>query len=201
MTEKEIEDEVEWLLHAIVHPRARCMGRQVTLPSGRRIDLLAVHGPDGQFPAVVTVVEIKANSSKPGDLVQLCEYVWELSKGRYTDIPVRGVLLAPNHCPDVWRLVAMMDGIGLHEFTLTVDVGQRDVDAEIRPLPTARTNSYRPYIRLQGEREIVDEAVGAWARDEKQSREWHPRRRFLSLVPLDQTPVRIAYANGNGRKV
>jgi len=95
----------------------RCVGRQVRLPSGRRLDLLFEDGPVpiGEERTVdnvgYVVVELKSAQATPRDVAQLCDYVTELRElgwGR----SVKGLLLAPDIDNDAQQIIRFMPDVG-----------------------------------------------------------------------------------------
>lgn len=128
----------------IVGPGAVCAYRQFRLPSGRRIDLLAVQEGDGDAP-ILTVVELKAVKAGLESLMQLLDYVEEVRAAADEHMVVRGVLAAPEFEPRIRRLGLYLPGIdtGLIEPVFTCDSGcdyapstyNRYLESELGSLP------------------------------------------------------------------
>jgi hypothetical protein len=94
-------------------------GRQITLPSGSRLDvLLVVLDPDHVWRLVV--VEIKVGFTDPTALVQLVRYVDELRQAFADSVRVSGVLLGSAHRDDVQVLVEMMPGVELATYVTRI---------------------------------------------------------------------------------
>lgn len=96
-TESDLEDWAEFNLGPLIHEDAICLDRQVTLPSGRRLDLLFGH-PDETGHPHLTVVEMKRGRPGASAVAQLCDYMDEID-GSNHGIAVFGLLVSDGH-PD-----------------------------------------------------------------------------------------------------
>lgn len=90
--ESDLEDWAEQSLAKALHPEAMCAGRQVTLPSGRRLDLLFYHKHDGVHN--LTVVEMKTGDVGATAVAQLADYMDEIEAGRIPNCSVFGILVS-----------------------------------------------------------------------------------------------------------
>ena len=159
-TEKEIEDWAEGTpeqIWACDCTRVECVGRQITLPSGKRLDLLLVAlDPDHRWRLVV--VEIKAGVSDAAALVQLVDYIREVRASYGPTVKVSGVLLAKDHPEEVRTLRSMMPGIELAEFAVHVEFyGVANYDAAgAMPAVDCYERATWTHERLDSVRKMVD---------------------------------------------
>lgn len=111
--ERDIEDEV------VLNPESvwwepcvavGVVGRQITLPSGLRLDVLLI-AREPEVPRLI-VVEIKQGEAGVSALLQLVGYMEEVCR-LFSGIKVSGILLASDHTDDAMRLVRTMPSVSL----------------------------------------------------------------------------------------
>ena len=108
-SERDLEDWAEHFMARYIHPRAKCIGRQITLPSGRRLDLL-FHVDIGGAAEYV-VVELKSVALSPADLAQLVGYMDEIQAGALNFGHVRGILVGSELPFEVESLAKRTSGV------------------------------------------------------------------------------------------
>lgn len=107
--ESDIEDWLERELAACVHPNCRVLGRQITLPSGGRMDLLLAHNSGGHI--YVTVVEVKKGRAGHRAVMQLLRYMDELETMGFSNVDVLGLVVAEAFSEGAERLVSRLPSV------------------------------------------------------------------------------------------
>lgn len=122
-TEADVEDWVCMYPAALWNgpcSRIEVVGRQITLPSGTRLDvLLAILDPDHAWRLVV--VEIKRGRLDASALTQLLGYLEEV-RSVFSDVRVSGVLLGAVYGRDMELLVGAMRGVHLATYHAQIDI-------------------------------------------------------------------------------
>lgn len=195
--ERDLEDWAEDELAQYIHPRAVCVGRQVTLPSGRRADLVFMHHtPLGIY---LTIAELKAVKIDTGAVVQTLDYVRELSRHGVDGVHVRGLLVGDSFSGEARLLIGEIPSLGM------VDVFVRvAIDVQHAPMPVEEDVEYdesvghwgsEPYFQTvpPDERYTMHFESRAWARfdDGVQARVEEFARRYLDGL-VRSTPRHLA---------
>ena len=213
LSEAFFADLICWDIQEIVHPRAAVIGKEVRLPSGRRIDLLTLHEEHiaGLHTLVFTVLEVKARAIHVKDLLQLGGYLEEIAFVTPT-VVFRGLALGLNmngiaqyHAgeqqPDLHAVVDFMPGIEARDLSLHLSTGAEPAfggypTSEGDPVVgwNASVSHYHRQVHAPIWDEILAPLARAWERQEASY-----RNRFLALTKMEDTPPVVAYGSGNGR--
>lgn len=144
VAERELEDWVcdnpEQLLPCV---DVRVVGRQMTLPSGRRLDVLLASNDPPFNDFILTVVELKSGPVDESTVAQLLGYmgeVWslrsywqsEVSRGR---VYVHGLVAGPGITDYARYVVEGCTYVGYRELVVGVRVGEH-FDEGIQPVGT-----------------------------------------------------------------
>lgn len=203
VSEKVLEDWCAEYFAPHVHPKTWLLGRQVTLPSGRRLDLLFAHRDRGML--YLTVVELKAGRADVGALDQCVCYVDELRRAAWTNLKVRGVLAATSVDPMAWRLASEMEGVAIVKITthlhVSLDSALHDwtdpLPFPLRPPDVDTTQSAAEGYRRWEDGHLMRNVIGVLMEDSRPARDrGHRLARLQALVPLRLTPRAVAYPNG-----
>lgn len=200
-SEKDLEDWAEQHMAPLIHPCARLLGRQVQLPSGKRLDLLFDHRVASRW--LLTVVELKAEAATVDTVLQCLGYVNELRKCSWDDYEVRGVVAAPRVSDDAMSLIREMRGMAWMSLRVSLTVtssplyDERFEDYAIRPPDVDATRPSPFWIfyedpSIQPVRRLV---AGLVKERVPPAMEWEAK----ALVPLSLTPLRVAYPTTNGK--
>lgn len=193
VTEQQIED---WAARRIQDVTGRgeavLVGRQVTLPSGRRIDLLAMSPHDKG--AEIVVVELKRDQANAAALHQLLGYMGELQEGKgwgASVLQVSGVLCAPSFTDDVLRAILWMPRVSFSYVEIVVEfeaVGPSSLDH-----PGGGPHPGLPHAsQSRAVWETIAPCIHTYRADRLR------RKRSTALVPSHLWPERVAYWNGKG---
>lgn len=121
--EKDIEDWVCFAPHEVWSASPSyptLVGRQITLPSGRRLDvMLLVADPDGARRLVV--VEVKVGATDLNALHQLTAYLEEVREWCPSKLKVSGVLLGAEHSGQVATVAGFMPAVELATYQVVVE--------------------------------------------------------------------------------
>lgn len=118
--EKDIEDWAEFELQEVTgEESAFSIGRQVALPSGRRLDILAGAWFGDEPQLRLYVIEVKSHPATMSALAQLVRYVDEV-RTYWGGTPVRGILLATDLPADLWNMVDEMPDYTMAKFSPAV---------------------------------------------------------------------------------
>lgn len=192
-------------IQEIVHPRAAVIGREVRLPSGRRIDILTLHEEhiDGLHTLVFTVIEVKARAVHATDLLQLGGYLEEMAFVTDT-VAFRGLALGLNMNDEerlgLHAIIDFMPGIEALDLNLHVSAGGEPVWPGYpfmrQPVVglTASVNPYQRWFHAPIWDEILRPLAQAW-----DGQEASYRNRFRALTKMEHTPLVVAYGNGRPR--
>lgn len=90
--ESDIEDWLESNLAKRIHPNCQVVGRQVTLPSGGRMDLLLAHHSASEH--FLTVVEVRRGTANMDAVHQLIRYMDEVEAASWENVTTLGLLVA-----------------------------------------------------------------------------------------------------------
>lgn len=114
--EKTLEDWIEANITEVVgHHSVVAIGRQMTLPGGRRIDLLAL--TPSEFMPTYTVVEVKRDQAGSSAISQLLGYMGildECLRSASEVAPsafVEGIIAAPDLSTDAARAINALDQV------------------------------------------------------------------------------------------
>lgn len=209
VSERDLEDWAVNNMAPLIHPSAVLLGRQVTLPSGKRLDLLFRHIICGTH--YWTVVEMKAGEADVDAIVQCMGYVRELRKTAYNNVKVRGVVSAQDFSQDAYLIASEMQAMALLPLTTQLSVIAHPLydqcwpDTVSRPPDVDETKPREWPVFPSHEGETVREVVDRLYREEADSiakRQVFIDRvkRQTALVPTSLAPIRVAYPNGNGRR-
>ncbi len=106
ISEAELEDWAEANPEDVTRqPGAITLGRQMTLPSGGRIDLLFMHTERDPRRIVLWVAELKREKADAATIMQVQRYMGELRKP-WNGVEVRGIIVAPIIPGDVETAIA-----------------------------------------------------------------------------------------------